>query len=84
MGDCNPGYFYVEGTRSCNSNIALNLECASHCATCSVFDVCESCSNNGVVYEGGCFSECPATFYPDPTRNCLKCPQENCSKCSDS
>lgn len=84
----------------CPSGTYLDLEttmcttCESPCYTCSSKDTCLTCDrtdiNNLAIFysqvDGKCYSECPDTAVPTPSKQCESCvyPCETCDKLTNN
>lgn len=88
---CKPGLFLQPNQESCEPNCPIKFrktdkgECqaCSHpkCNECdSNEDICKTCEPNMFLLNGRCLEECPAGFYSDLERNCLKC-DKKCAEC---
>jgi len=88
---CITGLFLQPTKESCNTDCPIkyrktkNGQCEScsdpKCNSCDADrNICGICEPNKYLLNGKCYKECPAGFYADLERNCLKC-DSKCSEC---
>jgi len=88
---CEPGSYLQPNKESCDKDCPLNYrknengECEKcsdeKCNKCdSNKNICDVCEPNSYLLNENCVPECPAGYYSDPQKNCLKCDPQ-CAEC---